>query len=88
MAAREPISFFGITLKPSAARKSKRKDGDRLAAIYNQVHQYSLLDPDVQVNQLKSHLIAVGGQRRDHYRTDLSLFFKFISCVISLDYYE
>ena len=49
----------------------KRKDGDRLAAIYNQVHQFSLLDPDVQVYQLKSHLIAVGGQRRDPYRTDL-----------------
>ena len=67
LSARQPKTFFGMTLKPSAARKSKRKDGDRLAVIYNQVHQFSLLNPAVQDNTLKTHLVSVGGQRRNHY---------------------
>ena len=68
LAAREPISFFGMQFKPGAARKSKRKDSDRLKAIYNQVHDFSLLDPAVQVNNLKNHLIAVGRQRRSNFQ--------------------
>ena len=60
--------FFGMQFKPGAARKSKRKDSDRLKAIYNQVHDFSLLDPAVQVNNLKNHLIAVGRQRRSNFK--------------------
>ena len=73
LAARDPVSFFGITFKPGAARKIRRKDGDRLATIYNQVHQFSLLDPDVQVERLKAHLISVGSQRRSYYNLDPSI---------------
>ena len=47
--------------------------GDRLATIYNQVHQFSLLDPDVQVERLKAHLISVGSQRSSYYNLDPSI---------------
>ena len=73
LAARNPIPFFGINFKPVAARKGKRKDADRLAAIYNQVHDFSLLDADVQVRTLKEHLIAVGVQRRNYFTENFNM---------------
>ena len=67
LAARDPISFFGVTPKPSVQYKQKKKDTDRLKAIYNEVHHFSLQDPDVQLTNLKEHLISVGGKRRSTF---------------------
>ena len=63
-AARDPINFFGVPQKPSVSRKTKKIDKDRLLAIYEDVHNFTLLDPSVQVERLKDHLITVGGRRR------------------------
>ena len=49
---------FQANFKPAAARKSKRKDADRLAAIFNQVYDFSLLDADVaEVRTLKASML-------------------------------
>ena len=63
-AARQPINFFGVVPKPSAARKVRKTDKDRLRAVYDEVHNFSLLDQSAQVERLKIHLINVGGKRR------------------------
>ena len=56
--------FFGVVPKPTGSRKTHRKDTDRLMAVYEEVHNFSLLDQSAQVERLKIHLINVGGKRR------------------------
>ena len=47
--------------------KRKKKDADRLTAIYHEVHNFSLLDQEVQLEALKEHLISVGSKRRSNF---------------------
>ena len=67
LAARCPINFFGVAAKPSVQYKRKKKDADRLTAIYHEVHNFSLLDQEVQLETLKEHLISVGSKRRSNF---------------------
>ena len=67
LAAREPTEFLGKLPKAAATKKAKRTDTERLHAIYQDVHGFSLLDPAAQIERLKYHLILVGGRRRVKY---------------------
>ena len=69
-AAFEPINLLNLNPRPSKKKFIERSDVDRLRIIHEKVRIFSLMSPNDQIQNLKNHLIDIGGQRRNYFRNN------------------
>ena len=66
-AALQPVNFLNQNPVPSKKKPIKNSDKERLAIIHEKIRIFSLLDQEIQLFNLKTHFIDIGGQRRNMF---------------------